>query len=346
DRAPGRDVAAPCACRATPGRLVSDPSPVGGHPWLRWAERIAALAVILFLAWYLLRNWSELSAHPWTVDWPRLALATLCVLAAYSGFVLCWRRILSRLGGRLSAVDAHRIWYIGNLGRYVPGKLLQLAGTAYLARAKGVSPVLSVSASLTSQVFVLAAGLVVAAATLPELGAGAAELTVLWPIGLGVAALLLVVVLTPILDVAYRLALRLVRRSEYHETVPAGERLVLLAANLLAWGAFGTGFWLFVRAVAPIEADTLLPMIGISAAGYVGGYLAIFVPGGLGVREGLYALLLAAYVPPSMAVAIAVFCRLWLTACELLPVSLLIGRYGLADLRSAAPDPSPRAAHG
>lgn len=324
---------------------MSDPSPTEGRHGLRWAERIAAVVVILFLAWYLFRNWSELSSHPWTIDWLRLALATLCVLVAYSAFVLCWRRILSRLGGRLSAVDAHRIWYIGNLGRYVPGKLLQLAGTAYLARAKGVSPVLSVSASLASQVFVLAAGLVVAAATLPELGASVAGLALLWPIGLGVAVLLLLFVLTPGLDLAYRFALRLLRRSAYHEAIPAKERLVLLVANLAAWAAFGTGFWLFVRAVAPIEGDTLVPMIGICAAGYVGGYLAVFVPGGLGVREGLYALLLAAYVPASMAVAIAVFCRLWLTACELLPVSVLVGRYGLADLRGGS-DPSPRPAHG
>lgn len=325
---------------------MSDPRPSAGRRGLRWAERIAGAVVILFLAWYLFRNWSELSAHPWIVDWPRLALATFCVLVAYSGFVLCWRRILSRLGGRLSAVDAHRIWYIGNLGRYVPGKLLQLAGTAYLARAKGVSPVLSVSASLASQLFVLAAGLVVAAAALPQLKSGASGFAVPWPIGLGLAALFLGIVLTPGLDFAYRLALRLLRRSEYHEIVPTGERLILLAANLAAWAAFGTGFWLFVRAVAPIEGDTLVPMIGICAAGYVGGYLAVFVPGGLGVREGLYALLLAAYVPASMAVAIAVFCRLWLTACELLPVSVLVGRYGLADLRADSSDPSPRPAHG
>ena len=325
---------------------MSGPGRVGARRLLRWAERLAGVVVAAFLALYLIRNWSEVTAHPWTIDWSRLALATLCVLVAYSAFVLSWRRILLHLGGRLTVRDAHRVWYIGNLARYVPGKVLQLAGTAYLARAKGVSPVLTVSASLTSQVFVLVAGLVVAAATLPELAAGAAQLEALWPVGLGLAAVLLLVVLTPALDLVYRLALRALGRSEYHETVPLGEKVVLLVANLFAWAAFGTGFWLFVRAVAPIEADALVPMIGISAAGYVGGYLAVFVPGGLGVREGLYALLLAAYVPPSMAVAIAIFCRLWLTACELLPVSALVGRYGLADLRTGASDPSPRSAHG
>jgi hypothetical protein len=303
--------------------------------------------VMAFLALYLARNWSQVAAHPWRIDWPRLALATVCVLAAYSGFVLTWRRILGHLGGRLSVRDAHRIWYLGNLGRYVPGKVLQLAGTAYLARAKGVSPVLTVSASLTSQVFVLVAGLLVAAATLPELGAATtAEVSVVWTVGLAVAVLLVLIVLSPILDTIYRFALRLIGKSEYHASIPVRERIVLLAVSLLAWGALGTGFWLFVGSVAPLEADPVLPMIGISAAGYVGGYLAVFVPGGLGVREGLYALLLAAYVPPPMAVAIAILCRLWLTACELLPVSILAGRYGFADLRAGGSDPSPRPIRG
>lgn len=318
----------------------------GARRWTRWLERAAALIVTAFLAGYLARHWAEVVRHPWQVDGSRLALATACVLVAYSGFVLVWRRILLRLGGDLGVVDAHRIWYIGNLGRYVPGKVLQLAGTAYLARAKGVSPVLSVSASLTAQAFLLAAGLAIAAATLPELGRGVAGLGVSWPVGLAVAVGLLLLVLTPVLDAVYRLALRLIGRSEYYQTLPAGEKLRLLLADLAAWLALGTGFWLFVRAVAPIEGDTLLPMIGICAAGYVGGFLAVFVPGGLGVREGLYALLLGAFVPPSVAVAIAVLARLWLTACELIPVALLVARYGLADLRAAATDPDPRPAHG
>jgi uncharacterized membrane protein YbhN (UPF0104 family) len=324
---------------------VSDPGQARGRRILRWLERIAGALVVLFLAVYLARNWSEVTAHPWRIDWTRMVLATAGVLVAYSAFVLCWRRILGHLGGRLSVRDAHRVWYIGNLARYVPGKVLQLAGTAYLARAKGVSPVLTVSASLTSQLFVLAAGLVIAATTLPDVAAAAGREEVR-PIGFAVAALLLLFLLTPALDLAYRLVLRAIGRGEYHQRVPIGERIVLLAANLAAWLAFGVGFWLFVRAVAPIGADTLVPMIGISAAGYVGGYLAVFVPGGLGVREGLYALLLAAYVPPTMALTIAIACRLWLTACELLPVSLLVARYGLADLRAGGSEPAPGTAHG
>lgn len=117
---------------------MSDSGHARGRLLLRWLERIAGGVVVAFLAVYLARNWSEVTAHPWTIHWGRVALATACVLVAYSTFVLCWRRILGHLGGRLSARDAHRVWYIGNLARYVPGKVLQLAGTAYLADRKSV----------------------------------------------------------------------------------------------------------------------------------------------------------------------------------------------------------------
>jgi uncharacterized membrane protein YbhN (UPF0104 family) len=75
--------------------------------------------------------------------------------------------------------------------------------------------------------------------------------------------------------------------------------------------------------------------MGICAAGYLAGWVAVFVPGGLGVREGVYALLLAEVVPGPVAAAVAILSRLWLTAVELLVAILLALRYGLRDLRAS-----------
>ena len=69
----------------------------------------------------------------------------------------------------------------------------------------------------------------------------------------------------------------------------------------------------------------------------------MFVPGGLGVREGVYALLLAELLPGPVAAAVAILSRLWLTALELLVALFLALRYGLRDLRvSTVPTAEPR----
>lgn len=301
--------------------------------WLRALEWAAALAVIFFLGRHIARNWSQIAAYPWSIDWPRLLLASLCIAVAYSIFVLMWQRILRLLGGLLSIGDAHRIWYISNLGRYIPGKVWQLAGSAYMARAKGVSPVLAVSASLASQLFVLAGGLLVAALTL----AGVAERIPadIRLLGLLAALGLFAVLFTPLFGAAYRTALRTVGRSDYYTYIRWRERGLLLGAYALAWLGFGAGFYLFLSATAESPAGSFWPVVGISAAGYVAGFLVLLVPGGIGVREGVYALLLSLYLPGSLAAAVAVLSRVWLTAVELVVAGFLLIRYGLDDLRPA-----------
>lgn len=311
--------------------------------WLRPLEWAAALVVAVFLGLYIARHWEQIPAYPWSIDLLSLGLASACVAVAYTGFVLLWRHILILLGGGLSIVDAHRTWYLGNLARYVPGKVWQLASTAYLARAKGVSPVLTITASITGQLFLLAAGLFLSGLALPGINASVPANVRL--LGVAGAIALFIVLFTPAFDILYRAGLRLIGRSEYYTYIRWSERLVLLVGNLVAWLAFGTGFYLFLVATAEIPEGGYLPILGISAAGYLIGWLVVFVPGGLGVREGVYALLLSLYLPGAVAAAVAVLSRLWLSAVELIVVALLLARYGLKDLRWG-PDSSGTAATG
>lgn len=305
-------------------------SRAGARVWLRALEWAVALVVLAAIARYLVREWDALASRPWEADWAILTLGSGLVVLAYSAFVLLWRHLVSRLGGHLTAADAHRIWYFGNLARYVPGKVLQLAGTAYLARAKGVSSVLTVGSMVVAQLFVIVAGLVVTLVTLPgpafPLPGGSAA-------SLAVAGGLALLLLTPLFDHAHRFGLQLAGRGDAHVRVPVKTRLGLLLGYLVAWIVFGLGFALFVHGVADPTPGSTATLMGICTAGYLAGWLAVFVPGGLGVREGVYALLLAELLPGPVAAAVAILSRLWLTAVELLVALLLALRYGLHDLR-------------
>ena len=236
----------------------------GRRPWLRALEWAVALVVLAAIARYLAREWDALASRPWQVDWAILTLGSGLVVLAYSGFVLLWRHLVSRLGGRLSAADAHRIWYFGNLARYVPGRVLQLAGTAYLARAKGVSSVLTVGSMVVAQLFVIAAGLVLTLVALPgpefPLPGGSTA-------GLAVAGGLALLLLTPLFDRTHRFGLRLAGRGEAHVRVPVRARFGLLLGYLVAWIVFGLGFALFVRAVADPAPGSTVTLVGICTAG-------------------------------------------------------------------------------
>lgn len=298
---------------------------------LRVLEWGVAGLVLVFLGLYLARNWAQVSSYPWSIEWPRMLLASGCLILAYSGFVVLWRLILSSLGGDLSLIDAHRIWYFGNLGRYVPGKVVQITGTAYMARAKGVAPVATVAASVTAQLFVLAGGLAVAAVAAP-IAAYAAMGDIRY---LGVLFLLgfLIIMFTPVFGWLHRSALRMVDQVDDHIEISWGHRVGWLLAYAGVWVVLGSGFYLFVTSVSAIPSGAFWPLVGICATGYVAGYLAILVPGGLGVREGVYAALLTFYLPGSVAVAVSLLARLWMTTSEVAVAGGLMARFGLGDLK-------------
>jgi hypothetical protein len=148
-----------------------------------------------------------------------------------------------------------------------------------------------------------------------------------------VAGGLALLLLTPLFDRAHRFGLRLANRSDAYVGVPLTSRIGLLLGYLAAWIVFGLGFALFARAVADPTPGSTSTLMGICTAGYLAGWAAVFVPGGLGVREGVYALLLAEVLPGPVAAAVAILSRLWLTAIELFVAILLALRYGVTDLR-------------
>lgn len=305
--------------------------PPSDHRRLAWAERVGAAVVLVALGWYVARNWNQVEAYAWSFRWPRLLLGSLCVVFSYSLFVVLWRQLLHALGGRLALVDAHRIWYFGNLARYVPGKVFQLAGTAYLARAKGVTGSTTVAASVLAQGFVIGGAVIVAVATL---GGGSIPgptwLPLVVLVGLGA------LVFTPLFD-AVQAALMRWRPNTFSEAASIGmrQRGLLAGSYIIAWFFFGAGFYLFLSGLTAVAVENLWPLVGVSAAGYAAGWLAVFAPGGIGVREGVYALLLVRFLPPSAAAAAAILSRLWLTAVEVTVAVVLAIAFGYRDLSSA-----------
>jgi uncharacterized membrane protein YbhN (UPF0104 family) len=72
------------------------------------------------------------------------------------------------------------------------------------------------------------------------------------------------------------------------------------------------------------------------AAAYLLGYVAIFAPAGLGVREGFLVAFLGPALGPGPAVALATAQRVWMTAVEVLGAAL-----AWPALRSADPTVGP-----
>ena len=240
-----------------------------------------------------------------------------------------WGRLVRDLGGpRLPVWTAIRVFMVANLGRYVPGKVWQIAGLAYLAKREGVQAGVATGAAILGQ------GIALLAAVLVGIGAlfGANDLwqQIGWVglvAGIGAALAIITVVVVPRLFrhvVAFWF--RITRTDPPGEGLGSGNAgLRWLILYVLNWGIYATAFWLLYLSFG--EWRTFLEVGPAFAAAYVAGYVVIFAPAGAGIREGVLVVLLQPVMAGENAFVLAVIARLWTTTVELILAALLaVGR--------------------
>ena len=287
--------------------------------------RYAALAVVL--AWcvvYLARHWGEAERALATTRprWSMLAASAAVVLGAYAILIQVWRSILAGAGEHLPYGSAARIWTVSNLGKYVPGKVWQMSAMALMAREQGVSGVAAAGSSVLSTLVTLVTGLAVTVMT----GAG-----VLPDRRAAIAAALASLVALAVMPVGLPIGERLVRRATGRDvTFPRlAPRAFVIAVvgSSLGWLLLGTGFHLLARGLGVVDL-ALGASVAVFVGSYLAGFLALFSPGGVGVREGtMQGMLRGLGVPEGEALVLVVSSRLWLTVLEILPalIFLLVG---------------------
>jgi uncharacterized membrane protein YbhN (UPF0104 family) len=278
---------------------------------LRAVSRLLAAGLVVYLA---VRLWQLWDRHPidfHTADAGLFALSAVTAAAAVTAFGLVWPLILRRLG-IASRPGWVGIWFKSQLGKYLPGSVWQYAGRVTLGRSRGV-PVQTGLASIAVEVVAsLIAGVLAAALALPLAFALAA-----W----AAFALLCGIVYAfrgGIARTAERLAAPALARVE-RTTVAASLRSVPVAASLYVavWALYGTAFWLTAHSLFGVHASDLLHYIGVFAVAWVAGFVVVFAPGGIGVREAVLVALLSGRLGEAHAIALAGASRLVLSAIDL-----------------------------
>jgi uncharacterized membrane protein YbhN (UPF0104 family) len=261
------------------------------------------------------------AAHDLTLDWKWLVLASAIVLATYAMLIQSWRMLLAEWGGHLRYGEAVQIWTIANLGKWIPGKVWQVGALSMMAADAGVSGVAAAGAALLGTALNIGAGLGIAAITSaggldaikPGLRQVAVVLALLFVVGVGA----LPFVLPTLLDRFARWrGIPLSDRRLSHRTI-----WVATAINAASWVAYGAAFACFTRGLLPSVSGNPSTFVAVYTASYVLGYLVLFSPGGLGIREAAMIALLVAFgmAGKGDAAILSVASRVWLLVLEVLP---------------------------
>jgi uncharacterized membrane protein YbhN (UPF0104 family) len=301
----------------------------------------------------------ELYQRPLHLGW--LALSGLLYLLGLGLSALYWRRLLGHLGNRPPLAMTLRAYFIGQLGKYLPGKAWALLLRAEYVRPGGVGLGVATLTAFYEVLTTMASGCLLAAVLFAALGPEggsnptAADLRGLlslrlpesgvlgWEAPVLVALALFAATGLPLLPglfnrVVHRLTLPFRGRDDPVPTI----RLAYLGEGLLmttlGWCLMGGALGAALRGVLGADLAwtpaALARLPAALAVSYVAGFVILVAPAGLGVREFFLTLLLAPELAAlgemgepaaaRAAVVLAVLAlRLAWTAAELLLAGLL-----------------------
>lgn len=283
--------------------------------WRRIAGALLVAATVWWLGRLIRDNWAGLRGFDWHADPGLLAASVAAHVAVLAWGVWVWSRVLRHFDHppvRLGTLQ--RIWFLGNLARYVPGKVFQFVAVAQLSRNAGLSGAVLLTSMLVHTGFALLSAVVVAAWTLaggliPGLDARMTAVVV--------TAGAVLAVHPGFLNRLLAVIPRLLKKDVIRWNAGWMDGLGLLALSVVSWMLYGGAYYLFIAALLDVPVALMVPLSGVNALSFFIGY-ASPLPGGGGLREVSMTELLQPFMPPAVAAVMSIAARLWTIAAELI----------------------------
>ena len=276
--------------------------------WLDLVRVVVALLVLVAVALAVWRNWSEVSARLREIPPATLLVAFALGLSAPVLSLLGWRVLLADLGTRLPLPPSASVFFVGQLGKYLPGSVWSIVAQADLGARLGVPRRRMGVVGLLSIMLSVITGAIIGVPAVPLLLARSEDFRWWWFLP---AVLLLLLLWPRLLNVGIARMLRLLRREplEHRLSTPA----IALTAMwfVLAWVGAGSSVLALAHAMSPstpLGSLAVTSVCGFALASAIGMF-SVIVPAGVGVRDGILALLLGALMPFPAAFTIVVVSR-------------------------------------
>jgi hypothetical protein len=270
------------------------------------------VAVVAFCAAYASRlDWAKLAGLKINPLYMSISLAAGVCYLFLSAHI--WIRMLFRLNPSVRASwNLLAVYAKSWMGRYIPGKVVWIAGKIHFASSYGipvsqlgVTSFLEAGVQMATQLIISLAIVLVDGhfSVLP----GSIRILIL------VAIVGLVVALTPpVFNLLTTLFFRLARRKVEHNLRVTWRAIgEMTGLYSLGYVLLGVTYFFSLKSFIPDLSSSLFAFTtaGISIAGTMG-ILALFAPSGLGVREGFIVLFLSLAIPVEHAVVSAIVLRI------------------------------------
>lgn len=275
---------------------------------------LTLLASVLF-AYFAYLAFSGFGQYRWSIDYTWLTASFLLLMLAFVTGALGWKMILDRIGITIPFDLALTIWVTSQLGKYLPiGTVWYLMGRIALAQRNGMAR-RDVILSLIIEMGLLVAG-GSAFFLLSTLGWRDVGQTGFVITAVMLLSSLLILLWPPMLSKLTQFAPTRFAQSLAVNTLQPRDLVLLAGFYLLQWALLGSAFYLLAGSFHSLSLQALMPVAGAFAISCVVGYVVVFVPNGIGIREAALVSTLGLFLPTPVALTVAVLSRIWYSVTE------------------------------
>jgi glycosyltransferase 2 family protein len=286
---------------------------------LRAGRALVAVLVLAAVIVAVIRTWHSVSTEISRIPLWAVAAALVLMLLGLVPTVAAWRILLADLGSPLPWPAAVGVFFVGQLGKYLPGSLWVVLAQSDLAARHGVPRRRTAVVGLVQVGISIVVGLAMGVLAVPALVAGGVNKA--WLVTLVALPVGAAILHPPILNRVVAVGLRVLRREplehEFSRRAVAGAAVV----SAVAWFLIGMQLWvLAVGLDAPPGRALLGAGFGYALAASIG-LLIVVVPAGLGARDVAIVLTLSTMMPRSAATAVAIVSRFVVLVADLIAAS-------------------------
>lgn len=289
------------------------------------AIKLIVFAVVAYFIWRSIANaWAQIEAQEGfqlaAVNLWWLATAGVLFLVAEIPMAWFWHATMHTLGQEPRLWESLRAYYLGSLGKYVPGKAMVVVLRAGMVRSRRTDATVAALAVFIETLTMMAVGGFLAALLLLGIAIQQGGLWYVLLVAVGLMAATGIPTIPPI----FRHLVYLLRVSNAKADIDMllrrlDLRLMLKGwvANILGWTIMGLSLWAALKSIPGTELGSspleTLPLLTASIAlAVVAGFVSM-IPGGVGVREWALNLLMVPQFGSVVAIVSVILLRLaWL----------------------------------
>ncbi|GBE14883.1 hypothetical protein BMS3Abin14_00936 [bacterium BMS3Abin14] len=284
-------------------------------PFLKVLNLIFILILCIFAGIFVFRNRTEIWSLFENANIGLLLLALLLhfVFVLFQGVLGV--SVLRSTGASVSYSQGLPVFCLSLFGKYIPGKVWVVTSRTVFFARRNIRTTQVVAAAVQEHIFVILSGLIMALVFYPALFGKTALAASAGFLVLGA------IVLVPPRKI-HRLidrVLALFRKEPLERWASRGDVLRYMFLYSANWFILGFALVLLARSMfPPIPLNIFLPWTGLYALAVSAGFLAIFAPGGIGVREGIFFLGFSTQLSTLDAGTLTIMTRVTVTLAELM----------------------------